>query len=157
MMTITNLASSPVSFHRPRAAAAPESQPARKLPVWSAAVAGLALLGASAYLPAAPAIPAAAVQAYERLSAEQRGQVASELDGSTNVLWMKVSNRQAFIDGQVGPVNVFSHLRERLQERLEAGELTPEAADRLGAALREAERLSRPQRAALVQRFAPAR
>lgn len=122
-------------------------------------MAGLALLTAVA-LPidqcqAAPAIPVAAVQAYENLTGDQKQEIASQLKGTSGVLWFTVQNRQAFIDGKVGPVNVFEHLRGKLEDRREAGTMTQDSFRRLSAALNAAEKLTAAQRQQLLDRYCP--
>ncbi len=122
-------------------------------------MAGLALLACAA-LPidqcqAAPAIPPAAVQAYENLTAEQKREIASQLDGTSGVLWFTVQNRQAFIDGKVGPVNVFNHLRDQLEDKRSSGTMTEDSFRRLSAALNAAEKLTSEQRKQLLEHFAP--
>lgn len=122
-------------------------------------MAGLALLACAA-LPidqcqAAPAIPPAAVQAYENLTGEQKREIASQLDGTSGVLWFTVQNRQAFIDGKVGPVNVFNHLRDQLKDKRSSGTMTEDSFRRLSAALNAAEKLTAKQREQLLEHFVP--
>jgi hypothetical protein len=96
-------------------------------------------------------IPEAVRQAYRSLSAQEKQEIAQRLQGTSGFLFFTVENRQAFIDGQAGGVDVFDHLRAQLQEQVSSGKLERSAFRRLSQALGSLRTLTPQHRAAIVQ------
>jgi hypothetical protein len=68
-------------------------------------------------------IPETVREACRSLSTQEKQGIARRLKGTTGFLFFKVQNHQAFIDGKVGGIDIFQHMREQLQKQINNGKL----------------------------------
>lgn len=92
------------------------------------------------------ALPGNCAELYGGLNGRQRDYIANMLRGKTQVLFLTVDNREAFVNGSVAGQDAFPHMAEKIDDAVSQGRLTRPEGDSLKTSIGVLKSLTPAQR-----------
>jgi len=95
-------------------------------------------------------LPTEMRQMYRELSGQHKKMIVEKLQGTSGFLFVRVSNRDAFIKGEAMGVNTFDEMEKMLGEKAEEMKLDGALKNKLFRSIQEFRKMTPQQRSALV-------
>lgn len=95
-------------------------------------------------------LPPGTREMYRTLDLKYKQQMVEKLQGTSGFLFVRVSNRDAFVNGKAAGVNTFDHMQEKLKEAVQDGKVSSDMGGRLGGVIEQFRTMTSTQREALV-------
>lgn len=96
-------------------------------------------------------LPSTAKSAYKQLTEQHKQLFFNKLQGSTNVLFVTVNNKDAFIKGSVAGFDTFDQMQKKLDESVASGKIDAKLQSSLTTCIQMFRQMTPTQREAVVQ------